>query len=132
MDWEGWASLAEDQGSERWARETNKFRLDAKSEPALREWYVTQQARTPGWLLAKVFRYASTVDLTPRLKDVKAPTLILAGTESKQDTIESVRAAIGNMPNAKLVAIEGAPFNVMTARPQECITATMDFLAGQK
>lgn len=131
MDWEGWASLAENEGSERWARETNKFRLDASSDPALKEWYVTQQSRVPGWLLAKVFRYASTIDLTPRLKEVKARTLVLAGTESRQDTIESVRAAIGNMPKAKLVALEGAPFNVMTARPKECIKATLEFLAEQ-
>lgn len=132
MDWEGWAAMAENEGSNRWARETNKFRLPTDSDPALREWYVTQQARTPGWLLAKVFRYASTLDLTPRLKDVQAPTLILAGTESKQDTIESVRTGVRLMPNAKLVALEGAPFNVMTARPQECIAATLDFLAQHR
>lgn len=131
VDWSAWTAMAENEGSERWARETNKYRLPADADPALREWYVTQQARVPGWVLGRVFRYSSTLDLTPRLKDVHPPTLVLAGTESKQDTIESVRKAVGAMPRAQLVELQGAPFNVMTARPQECIAATLAFLDQQ-
>lgn len=128
VDWEGWARTAEREGAEQWARQTNHLRLPRDADPELREWYVTQQARVPGWLLAKVFRYAGQLDLTPRLPLVKAPTLILTGSESQQDTLESVRRAAGQMPQAEMVVFEGAPFNVMSARPADSIAATLAFL----
>jgi pimeloyl-ACP methyl ester carboxylesterase len=128
VDWEGWARTAEGESAEAWARQTNHLRLPPTADPALREWYVTQQARVPGWLLAKVFRFAATLDLTPRLGAVKAPTLVLTGSESQQDPVDSIRRGVKQMPNAELTVFPGAPLNVMNARPAESIGATLAFL----
>lgn len=128
VDWEGWARTAETEGSEAWARQTNHLRLPSTADPELREWYVRQQARVPGWLLAKVFRFAAQLDLTDRLPLVKAPTLVLTGGESIQDTVDSVRRAVQKMPRAELAIFPGSPFNVMNARPADSIAATLAFL----
>ena len=89
---------------------------------------MTQQGRVPAWLLAKVFRFAGEVDLTARLPLVKAPTLILTGSQSQQDTLESIRRAAKAMPRAEHVVFDGAPFNVMTARSADSIASTLAFL----
>lgn len=128
VDWEAWARTAEGESSEAWARQTNHLRLPPTTDPGLREWYVTQQGRVPAWLLAKVFRFAATVDLTPRLAEVKAPTLVLTGSESKQDPVDSIRRGVKQMPNAELTVFAGAPLNVMNARPTDSIAATLAFL----
>lgn len=128
VDWEAWARTTEGEGSAVWARQTNHMRLPPNADAGLREWYVSQQARVPGWLLAKVFRFAASLDLTPRLADVKAPTLVLAGSESQQTPVESIRRGVELMPRAELTVFAGAPLNVMNARPADSIKATLAFL----
>jgi 3-oxoadipate enol-lactonase len=128
VDWKSWARMARVEGAEAWARATNHLRLPASADPALREWYITQQARVPGWLLAKVFECGEATDLSDRLLMVETPTLILAGSESRQDTIDSIRRGAARMPRARLVVLEGAPFNVMSADPATCVTETLAFL----
>lgn len=123
-----WAELAEAQGSEAWARATNHLRLAADADPLLREWYITQQAQVPGWLLAKVFRYVPTVDLTEQLPHIQTPTLIIAGGASAQEPIDSVKRGAQLIPNCELVILPGAPFNVMSSRPEESVAATLAFL----
>ncbi|MBP8294481.1 MAG: alpha/beta hydrolase [Burkholderiales bacterium] len=128
VNWNAWADIAEREGTEVWSRQTTRFRLPADADPALSEWYTMQQARMPGWLLAKVFRFVGQTDLSARLDAVKVPALIIAGSESQQDTLESMRKGVAKMARAELVVLQGAPFNVMNARPTECVAATLEFL----
>jgi 3-oxoadipate enol-lactonase len=129
VDWRAWAELASTEGSEAWARATNHLRLPATADAALREWYVTQQARVPGWLLARVFELAGQTDLTGRLPLVRVPTLILTGGVGQQETADSVRRGVALIPGARLVVFDDAPFNVMNACPERAIAETLAFLA---
>lgn len=131
VDFEAWARLIETEGSEAWARATNSHRLPADADPGLRAWYVQQQGRMPSRLLAAVMRYVQTVDLTDQLPRLQTPTLILAGDAAVQDAIANVRRAAQLIPNAELVELKGAPFNVMNGRPEECVAETLAFLARQ-
>ena len=128
VDFEAWARQIEREGSEAWARATNHLRLPADADPGLKEWYIEQQGRMPRWLMAAVMRYVSTVDLTEKLSRIEAPTLILAGEAGQQESFENVRRAAQLIPNAELVVLKGAPLNVMNARPDECMAATLAFL----
>jgi len=123
-----WADLLREKGTAAWAQETNKHRLPADADPGLRAWYIAQQSNMPVELMIKLFDYAIDLDQTERLRHFKAPALIMSGTNAQQATADSTRLAKDLMANCQVVLMEGMPFNVMTACPQDCIAATKAFL----
>lgn len=127
-----WAALLREKGTAAWAEETNKHRLPPDADPGLRAWYIAQQSKMPVELMIKLFDYSVDLDQTERLSRFRAPALIMSGTNAQQATAESARRAVDLMPNCKAVLMEGMPFNVMTACPQDCIAAAKDFLKSQR
>jgi pimeloyl-ACP methyl ester carboxylesterase len=125
-----WTRLAEEEGAEAWARATNSFRLPADADPAMREWYIQEQARMPGWFLAELFRFNRSINLTDLLPKIATPTLVLAGGAARQGSLENVRTAEKLMPDLSVVILEGLPYNVMTSSPERCVAATLEFLDG--
>ncbi|MGD1066588.1 MAG: alpha/beta hydrolase [Vulcanimicrobiaceae bacterium] len=128
VPWTEWIRMVEEDGTAEWARTTNHTRLPADVDPALRTWYVQQQSRIPSVFLAKVFRYIKDLDLSDRLPEVVVPTLILAGGAAVQAPMADIRRAAESMPDCRLAVIEGKPFNVMNAAPQECLRETVAFI----
>ena len=131
VDRSAWVTICETEGALAWARATNANRLPAGVSPAMRDWYIAQQGRMPGWFLAALFRFNPTIDLTERLPLITVPTLIIAGTEAQQGSIETVRLGADLIPDCRLVELEGMPYNVMSASPHRCVAATLDFLGEQ-
>lgn len=123
-----WVRLCEEEGSEAWARATNKYRLPADADPAMREWYIQEQARVPAALLAAVFRYNQTLDQSAILPQVTTPSLVIAGSEGRQGTLEHTLIGVRQMPNCRLAVLDGMPFNVMSAAPERCVAETLRFL----
>jgi pimeloyl-ACP methyl ester carboxylesterase len=82
----------------------------------------------PGWFLGALFRFNADLDLTDRLHEIAAPTLIIAGTEARQGTIEDARLAARLIPTCRLAVLDGMPFNVMSAAPARCVAETLRFL----
>ncbi len=123
-----WVRICENEGSEAWARATNKYRLPADAAPAMREWYIREQARIPGWFLAEVFRYNQTLDLSDQLPKIPVPTLVISGSEARQGTAEHARIGVQRIPRCRLVVLDGMPFNVMSASPERCVAETLRFL----
>lgn len=128
VNFDEWADLIEQQGAEAWARATNHFRLPPDADPGLKEWYVREQGRMPDALMAAVMRFVKTVNLTDTLPQIRVPVLIVAGSAGVVESIDGVRQAAAKIPNCELAVIEGAPLNVMNARPDAAIAATLDFL----
>ena len=128
IDWESWAKLIEDKGSEAWARATNNTRLPPETDPGKREWYVTQQGRFPAVHLAGLFRFAKTVDLSANLPRVQMPALLMTGDQAVQEPVDSVRHAATLMPRAQLKIFPGMPMNVMSACPDLAIAESLRFL----
>jgi pimeloyl-ACP methyl ester carboxylesterase len=124
-----WVRLAEQEGSLAWARATNQYRLPADAPQAMRDWYISEQARVPGWFLGALFRWSGTLDLTGQLPGIKVPTLIIAGSDARQGTIEQVRDAARVIPDCRLAVLDGMPFNVMSAAPDRCVAETLRFIA---
>lgn len=128
VDWLGWEKLVTAEGSEAWACATNKLRLPPETDERLKQWYVDQQSRVPAWLLAKTFLYANQLDLTDRLSQIAVPTLLLSGSAAEQISMASAKAGAALIPNSEFISIPNAPMNVMNARAQECVKATLAFL----
>lgn len=125
--WE-WVRLAEQEGSAAWARATNSDRLPADASPAMKEWYIAEQSRMPGWFLGALFRFNMHLDLTAELASIKVPTLVIAGGAARQGTIETIRKAERLIPNCRLTVLDGLPYNVMSAAPERCVAETLRFI----
>lgn len=132
IDHSEWARLAEEEGAPAWARATNHNRLPTDADPALRDWYIAQQGRMPGWFLGKLFRFNANMDLTDRLSLIPVPTLLLVGTNAKQSTMASAERAAELIPHNRLVPLAGMPFNVMSSAPEACAAATLGFIDDVK
>lgn len=128
VDRNEWVRLAENEGAAAWARATNKFRLPADADPAMREWYIGEQSKMPGWFLGALFRFNMHLDMTEHLPGIKAPTLIISGSEARQGTIETMREAMRLIPDCELSVLEGLPYNVMSADPARCVAETIRFI----
>jgi 3-oxoadipate enol-lactonase len=128
IDRSEWVRLAEQEGAAAWARATNRYRLPADAEPAMRDWYINEQSRMPGWFLGALFRFNADLDLTERLHEIAVPTLIIAGSEARQGTIADARLAARLIPVCRLAVLDGMPFNVMSAAPARCVAETLRFL----
>jgi pimeloyl-ACP methyl ester carboxylesterase len=130
IDRSEWVRLAEQEGALAWARATNKYRLPADAPQAMRDWYINEQARMPGWFLGALFRWTGTLDLSDMLPTMKVPTLIIAGSDARQGTIQHAYHAARVIPDCRLAVLDGMPFNVMSAAPARCVQETMDFIAA--
>jgi len=93
----------------------------------LREWYVTQQARMPGWFLA-AFPFNADLDLTAQLPLIEPPTLLIAGSDARQGTIKERPARRPADPPVPAGGAGRMPFNVMSASPERCVVETLHFL----
>jgi pimeloyl-ACP methyl ester carboxylesterase len=58
---------------------------------------------------------------------VRAPLLVIAGTEDRVRPMEQMRAFVAESPDRKLKAISGAGHNVHWERPAECAEALTGF-----
>lgn len=128
VDRSEWIQLAEQQGAEAWARATNKYRLPADADPAMREWYIAEQSKMPGWFLGALFRFNRDLDLTSELPKITPPTLLIAGGDARQGTVETVRRGAAMIPRCRLAVLDGLPYNVMSASPERCVAETLRFL----
>lgn len=79
-------------------------------------------------VIAALFQFTPTLNLTSRLSDIKVPTLIIAGGSAKQGPIEQVERATDLIPDCRRSVLDGLPFNVMTVAPQRCVAETPAFI----
>ncbi len=128
VDRHEWVRLAEEEGAAAWAKATNRFRLPENADPAMREWYIGEQSRMPGWFLGALFRFNMHLDMTAHLPGMKVPCLLIAGSAAKQGTLETIREAQGLIPDCDVTVLDGLPYNVMSADPERCVAATIAFI----
>lgn len=116
-----------------WCRKTLSYRLDTtKASPALCEWYIGQMDRIPKHVAVAMDQAVAEGDLWPRLPEIKAPTLILAGEKSPIAQEAEVKAMQQRMPAAKLVAFAGFGHGVNLLAPERCVSEVRKFLAEQR
>ena len=128
VDRHEWVRLAEQEGAAAWATATNRFRLPENADPLMREWYISEQSRMPGWFLGALFRFNMHLDMTAHLPGMKVPCLLIAGSAAKQGTLETIREAQSMIPDCDVTVLEGLPYNVMSADPERCVAATIAFI----
>lgn len=88
--------------------------------------------RTPRHVAAAVFRLFSTVDLRPRLAELKASTLLIVGDKCPDIRKRQLAEMAKTLPKGKLVNLDGYDYGVHFLAPEQCVSAVRQFLAEQR
>ena len=105
---------------ERWF--TPEFRA---ARPETVEWAGRMLRGTPTEGYAGCCEAVRDADLRGRLKDIRAPTLVIAGAEDPAATVDGAESIRDSIPDARLVVIEGAAHLANVEQPE---TVTREIL----
>jgi len=123
----------EKYGVAEWCRRTLQYRMDVNRAPAgLGEWVAREMAKTPTHIAVAAFRLFSTVDLTPRLPEIKAPTLLVVGSKCADRRKRHMAEMCGKLRRAKLVQIEGYDYGIHFLAPDAVVAEVRKFVQENK
>jgi pimeloyl-ACP methyl ester carboxylesterase len=126
-----WPEACRTLGSRGWAeRLASAKNTLGSSDPAYKQWFVDRVSESNGEGLAGYAEFLCKLDSRPYLKDVKAPMLILAPTNSAMLTVEAMREVAAQIPSAKLKLIESAGHEIYCEQAEACQGAVLEFLEG--
>ena len=119
----------EKYGVAEWCRRTLQYRMDVSKAPAgLADWVPREMAKTPAYIAAAAFRLFSTIDLTPRLPEIKAPTLLVVGSKCTERRKRHMGEMRDKLQRAKLVELEGYDYGIHFLAPDAVVAEVRKFL----
>ena len=122
-------NLVKEKGVEAWVRQTADRRLEpGNSNPRHHEWYVQQMTKTSQRVVLETLAYLATVDLTPILPQITAPTLVMVGELSAMNTPDRAQHMVELLPHGTLVQVPGAGGYVQHSAPAQCVAIWRDFV----
>jgi len=127
----GWVDHMNTHGMRSWSRWTMGGRLGSKMPQRGVDWWVDLMGRTAVSTGLAYVRWVGGVDLNPELKDVQAPTLVIAN-DTPRRSIKEFEAYQQKIPNSELVNIPVDGYHTAAVAPDECAKATLKFLARHK
>jgi pimeloyl-ACP methyl ester carboxylesterase len=122
------AALAK-YGVAEWCRLTLKYRMDMNAAPTgMQEWVPQQMGKTPAHIAIAAFRIFSTVDLMPRLTEVKVPVLLIVGSRCATARHAHMAEMRDRLPRAKLAIVEGLDQGLHFLAPDAVVSQIKEFL----
>lgn len=114
-----------------WARRTLPNRIDLdKVSAQWCEWSIAEHDKTPRHIAIAQHAMIAQGNLLPRLREVKAPVLVMAGRNSSIAPAEQMIEMQRQLPHAKLVLFEGYGQGIAFSAPERCVARMREFLAG--
>ena len=102
--------------------------FSARIEPALVENVKTQMLKTRPSVLAGDFRACDRFELSPRLREIEVPTLVLVGNEDKMTPERFSEELAAGIPGAELKVIRGAGHMLPLEKPEQTAQVVRGFL----
>ncbi len=127
----GWIDHMTKHGMRSWSRWTMGGRLGSKMPERGVDWWVDLMGQTAVSTGLAYVRWVGGVDLNPDLKDVQAPTLVIAN-DTPRRSIKEFEAYQQKIPNSELVNIPVDGYHTAAVAPNECARVTLKFLAKHK
>jgi 3-oxoadipate enol-lactonase len=124
-----WLEQVQREGVESWARSTMGNRL-GDVNPAMREWWITEMGKASPQVMAGIFRYVGTMDITALLPQITVPTLVITSDKSTLAPVETVRDWQTRIPNSRLLVLPSSAYHLAAALPEECAAATLKFVGS--
>jgi pimeloyl-ACP methyl ester carboxylesterase len=123
-----WATLVRDQGVSAWAQATMGPRLGSRASPAAVEWWTQMMGATSKSTMLKVFENLADVDVTPVLKHIHCPTLVVTTTQSLLGSVDAVESWSQLIPQSTLAVIDSDSYHVAASQPDACVALVLDFV----
>ncbi len=127
---DAWLEQVEREGVESWARSTMGRRLGDVS-PAMQEWWIQEMGKASPQVMAGIFRYVRTTDITALLPEIAVPTLMITSDGSALASVETVCDWQKRLPNSRLLVLPSSAYHLAAAMPEACAEATLRFIRGQ-
>jgi len=127
----GWVDHMTKYGMRSWARWTMGGRLGSKMPARGVDWWVDLMGMTAVSTGLAYVRWVGGVDLNAELKDVQAPTLVIANDTARR-SIKEFEAYQKKIPDSELVNIAVDGYHTAAVAPDECAKVTLRFLARHK
>jgi pimeloyl-ACP methyl ester carboxylesterase len=102
--------------------------IKEKKGELVRRMILNAHLTAPMYAFKRQFMAIVGFDTTARLAQIKAPTLVLAGTADRVMPLENSRALAAGIAGAKLVEFEGAGHGFLVERAPEVNGAVLGFL----
>ncbi|HCT78666.1 MAG TPA: 3-oxoadipate enol-lactonase [Micromonosporaceae bacterium] len=101
----------------------------AKEHPAVVGWVRRMLATSPAEGYAACCEALGTMDLTPVLSQISAPTLVIAADQDPSTPLPLVEHIASKVPNARLEVVPDAAHLVIVEQPAKVNRLLLDFLA---
>lgn len=116
-------------GVSEWCRQTLQYRMDMSKAPkGMAEWVPKEMAKTPTYMAVAAFKLFSNVDLTPTLKHIKVPTLLIVGSKCTSRRKTHMKEMCDLLPTAKLVELQGFDYGIHFLAPDSVVAEVLSFL----
>lgn len=120
-------------GVAEWCRRTLEHRMDLDSAPAGLDTFVPREmAKTPDHVAVAMFELFSTGDLMPRLGEIKAPTLLIAGGKCSGRRKRHMAEMADKLKRAKIALIDGYDHGIHFLAPDAVVAEVRMFLQENK
>jgi len=123
-----WTEEIQRDGMESWARRTMAGRLGEGFPAAGVEWWIKLMGRTaPSTVVGAILPIPST-DLRADLPKIACPTLVITTPGSGLGSVDETRAWQEQIPNSRLLVLEGNSYHVAASHADRCAQETLAFI----
>lgn len=125
-----WRAQIAREGVRAWVADSNAGRMGTGMSADALAWWTDLMARTAASTLDGFLRMVPTVDVTPEVARIRAPTLVVTTTGSGLGSVADVRAWQERIPGSRLVVIDNDSYHVAASDPDATAALVRDFLFG--
>ncbi len=132
QDYAGWVSRIGTSGVAGFLRATikDRFNLDTV-DPGFVDWFVTESARTPVDVLARMVPMMAAVDLVSDLHKISCPVLCVVPGGDPIHPVSEYRLLEELIADCEFVVYDGLPHNITDAVPDRCAEDLHRFLMAK-
>ena len=123
-----WRRTLEELGTKAWLLSDAQKRFGLKADPRLIEWYAAEGDKTPPEVVLALQDCLLNEDLTPLLREIPAPALILASSQDEITPLEIQELMARRMPKAALETFDGVGHNMKVEIPELLAGRVLKFI----
>ena len=123
-----WRRTLEESGTKAWLLSDARKRFGPKADPRLIEWYAAEGDKTPSEVVLALQDCLLNEDLTPLLRQIPVPALILAASQDEITPLEIQQLMARRMPRATLESFDGVGHNMKVEIPDILAGRVLEFI----
>ena len=122
----------EKHGAEHWVRQNMAKRLGSSFPAEGVEWWTRYMGRSPVSTQMGFARLISFADITPDIRRIRCPTLVMNNDLSALASVDTTRAWQELIPGSELLVMKGSSYHQAATHAEECAQATLEFIRRRR